>query len=520
MKYLHQHGKHTWHLDHRLVPEVRAMFTAMSSRMPVGGLVARYTEVVEAVWARAVLHEEGRQYHFGDHAWRPLPAHLWRGEKESHEHHNSRVSPHIPEMAEDRLCEYPLHPRVQAFFDKFVAAYGHSSVLELTGSPATYVGGLSWWGAYLLFDSPLVTGQENSTRAVTRRGWPMAMECYSADGDPHPLLKELNDIGMRVFEAEVAAWKTELRKPCSTCRGSCQVVGGQCPDCNLTGRKYPWMKDPQAFRPALDRARWALPGTISTGAGFTSHVRERARVIRNALAFAQGSDQATKLFEEIKDCYRAATPGIGSLGLREAVYTADKLVVPEHLAGVHANFSRFWAPPFEPEVFLDLRGMITGPERAAPRTYADASWNHARVDTFIQCSLAVSRDWHRHRTFYPWKLNLVRRKEAGFLLDSHYKPISDLGLKMAEVYFQKATAAYDHFVSVGDHYRAMLCLPFGTAVQMFASPGLRDFLYTMELRAFSHGANFEYEEQAKLMLTQLVEQLGPLADHLKISPPE
>ncbi len=112
-------------------------------------------------------------------------------------------------------------------------------------------------------------------------------------------------------------------------------------------------------------------------------------------------------------------------------------------------------------------------------------------------------------------------KRGGFLHYSHYDPISDLGKEQIVGYFELARTAFDYFVSEGDHFRAMLCLPFGASVRMSASAGLRDFLYTAHLRAHSHGANFEYEEQAKLMLASVVDQLGPdLCETLKVVDPK
>ena len=51
MKYLYKTGTSTWHLDHRLTPEVRAMLVSMTSRTPLGGMQQRYAELVEAVAA-------------------------------------------------------------------------------------------------------------------------------------------------------------------------------------------------------------------------------------------------------------------------------------------------------------------------------------------------------------------------------------------------------------------------------------------------------------------------------------
>lgn len=141
MKYLHNVNDTCFVLDHRLNPMVSAMFAAMSSRLPAGGIEQRYREVVEAIA-------------------KTLP--------------NGKTS--VTDQAEDVLTELELHPIVQEFFDKFVGQYGHASILECVGQPAVYVEGVSPWTAYLSFDNPLVAGQEFSTRAVRRRDWPLCRE--------------------------------------------------------------------------------------------------------------------------------------------------------------------------------------------------------------------------------------------------------------------------------------------------------------------------------------------------------
>ena len=571
------------------------MFAAMSSRAPVGGVPAPYEQVITAgAKSRWEGPDDGKVGSGHDTTWEEFRGQLvvTNGDEDHvlQEIHLLKVWECL-HIAEEALTQYPLHPRVQEFFDKFVGAYGHSSVLELTGSPTVYVGGLSYWGAYLLFDNPLVCGQEFSTRAVAHKEWPMAMEtCLSpedayhmlfdtevswedfvsgnkapttlhmeewTDPDkrsvwmeklsttPHPELEAINNLGMEIFLAEVGAWKKELRLPCPDCEGhGYHVTPGEdpvsveqleqaeasglrginwCSGCERTGRKYPWIKDPQAFRPALDRARWALPGTISTGCGFGSHIRERARAMRDGAAFAQGSDTATQLFSLIRGCYREAAPGIGALGLREAVYKSTEQTLPKHLGDITKSFvNPFPVRVKGVKVEADLRGRTGGPEREKVKTYADAYWNKARVDFTIQCSLAVARDWHRHRSCYPWSMKIVSR-QGHLMLAPYYKPMSPIGRARYREYFALCRRTFDKFVQAGDSYRAMLSLPFGTTVHMSASAGLRDFLYTMELRAYAHGANFEYEEQASLALAQLQGQLeielGQIDRILKVSAP-
>jgi hypothetical protein len=132
MKYLHEDAPGIYHLDHMLAPEVSAMFAAMSSRMPKGGIKARYKQIVEAV--AEDIYEQRRAEYPTDYL---LP---WEQMVEDHRTSSLNGDPSPPkghvwlrwhDEAEDRLCEYPIHPRVQEFFDQFVLNYGHSSILEL-----------------------------------------------------------------------------------------------------------------------------------------------------------------------------------------------------------------------------------------------------------------------------------------------------------------------------------------------------------------------------------------------------
>lgn len=456
MKHLHEPSPGTIVLDHRLTPEVRAMLAAMVSRSPVGGMRQRYAEVVEAA---------------GD---------------------------------EDALTTYPLPPKVQAFFDQFVGQYGHSSVMELTGSPTVGVEGISWFTAWLLFDSPLVAGQEFSTRAVRRTDWPMARESivsavrgggvimrdrellvapYEEVSFPVPHLKYLHREWLEVYEAEVAWWQEHLSDP--------------------ENRAALGIGDKEPFRPALDRARWALPGTFATGAAFASNVRERARTIRDAQHVNRAPAGPTPVWSDIEVAYRAASPGIAQYGLREAVVDGDR-DLPGHLASILRPVRGADHPS---GVDVNLRvlewkgdGVVHPYPRTRERSYADPWFNRqVRAHVRIECSLAVARDWHRHRTLYPWHLGVVCLG-GGITLDRRYEPRSEVGIARTPDLLRRSYALYAQFLAGGDVERAALALPMGTRVVVSGVGGLRDVLYTLELRAHAHGANFEYKQQAEAAL--------------------
>lgn len=560
MKYLHKIGYHVSYLDHKLVPEVRAMFAAMMSRVPKGGIEARYKQVVESI-----VTEEWEASH--QQLMLDAKVSSWQEAKDSqyiipgsgNEPLNAyaRVTADW-EGAEDKLTVYPLHSRVQEFFDKFVGNYGHSSILELTGSPTIVIEHISWWFAYLTFDNPLVKGQEMSTRAVWRKDWPMAIDC-----DATPEMQKLHALGLEIARHEVDAWKAERLEKCNHCDG---VNAHECNDCRGTGQKHPDFDPQGAFRFAFDRARWALPGTIETGVSHCADIRTMARVIKvmEDLATSSNHDNALTILREVKEAYRLAMPGLANLGLREAIYSQDqdtRSQIPGHInfpvdslpnavVGVDANtgasvylhrknkytLTRKAFTSYVPnadtfaedsrDVHLiahqtssELQTRKANPHsRVSKTSYLDPFYNqYAQVDIDIRCSLAASRDWHRHRTFYPWKIRVVRKPECSLEIDHHYAPISEFGKKHYAEYLNLCTELFDKYMSQGNQWQAMLCLPLGTRVLMHGQGGLRNAVYMLELRYGAAGANYEYREQAGEALQKLETALGlDFSERLKI----
>ena len=60
LAFLNRVGHHVCWLDHRVLPEVRAMLAAMMSRVPLGGVETRYREVVAKIADLGIskLHDE------------------------------------------------------------------------------------------------------------------------------------------------------------------------------------------------------------------------------------------------------------------------------------------------------------------------------------------------------------------------------------------------------------------------------------------------------------------------------
>lgn len=597
-RYLHQHSPHTFWLDHRIVPEARAMLAAMMSRAPSGGVRQRYRELLLAI--AEDLYDNDHDRHESDPPWGAVV----KGEAcpTGIEYADVYVRSYLSD-AEESLTTYPLPKRVQnpdfdkstydrktkcdangekpGFFDEFVLLYGHSSVMELTGLPCVLVEGLTRWGAWMTFDNRLVRGQETSTRAVWRADWKMGCEVTD------PMLAKIHHLGLEIAAAEIAAWKEDFRKPCPLCceddgtelsytrrefpgrfpedgetlyahrhqqEGEAlpmpivpwKCVGNQkkrsesdptyggvryymshegrtsnfltmpgnqsrvwfsADECSCMGtrRKHPTF-DPQAgaFRPAFDRARWALPGTISTGVSHCGDMRTMGRVLAQMreLATRSKNEGAMALVDEIEGCYAAAMPGLASMWLREPV-VGEVRPLDSHLPSVKDN--RVYNLGYTDSVKIHRGDVNLGHDNMRPRvgrSYADERLNHAaHVQVTFVGSMAAMTDWHRQRTLMPWSLRVLGERLSGeIVIAEGYEPISDFGKANVEKYLRMVNSAYDTFIAEGNIWAAMNALPLGTRMHMRGGGGLKDALYCFELRAFAHGANFEYQGQAATVL--------------------
>lgn len=310
------------------------------------------------------------------------------------------------------------------------------------------------------------------------------VQTVGADAD----LAALHRDWFEVFESEVAWWKDHLTDPAN--------------------RAALGIRDKEPFRPALDRARWALPGTIATGCAHTTGLRERARVIRIGEALA--TDPVTQqVWRDLTLAYQEALPGMRGMGLREAVYggTTPLDPIPGHLRGM---FTDSQDGP-DAEVRVHNTGGLPGVlpyAREGSRTYMDPAANSSvRVNLDLRCSLAVARDWHRHRTLYPWHLRLVRDGNGQVQIDHHYAPMSTLAKQHTPDLLRRSTEIFQRFLGGGDMMRAGLALPLGTRVHLQAQGGLRDVVYMLDLRHGAVGANFEYKDQAGVALHALSQQV-------------
>jgi len=610
-RYLHRVGDHVSWLDHRIVPDLGSTLGAMMSRSPKGGIIARYKQIVVTV---AKEHYESQLRPFKQ--WtldqrREKGILTWKETVANATDFHSRLAiDRALDRAENSLKTYPLpkcihnptfNPKTYdrktkldengekpGFQDLNVALYGHGSIKELIGRPLIFIEHISWWFAFLTFDNPLVRGQEMSTRAIWRKNWKMAGDSFGMDtaGGIHARIAQMHHLGLRIAAAEVAAWKAERLAPCEICNGSgwrdqnTFLSRGsanpdpdeQCEPCEGTGRKHPSFDPQSSFRFAFDHARWALPGTIETGVAHAADVRTMARVVQvmEDLAIASGHGPALQILEEVKEAYRQAIPGLGSMWKREAIH--DDSYGPGNMRTAAFDWSvntpsnaerqaeetrvrneararlpgNIHFPPWTPdskstihphttyvrdshndvEVTVHHLGTPQDLERAnvfertSRRQYADPYFNHhAVVDETIYSCIAIARDWHRHRPMMPWQIRIVR-EEGSFKIDPHYEVMSDFGRDNVDRYMEMCVELHDHFMAEGNQWMAMLCLALGTRVQLKGSAGLQHVLYKNELRGYVAGANWIYKEQARKMLQKITESIvaegygQPLALHI------
>lgn len=203
------------------------------------------------------------------------------------------------------------------------------------------------------------------------------------------------------------------------------------------------------------------------------------------------------------------------MGLREAVYGAESKI-PGHLISMLDK--TLDGPDVEVDCFFTKGLSKVHPyRRTKEKSYMDPAVNaRCRVNLTIRCSLAVARDWHRHRTVYPWHLQVVRAPQSTgpgpIQIDSHYAPMSDFGIAKVPSLLRRSTEVYDKFMALGNMMQAALALPFGTRVCLSGQAGLRDAVYLLELRHKAEGANFEYKDQAGQALQLLSKALGSKHD--------
>lgn len=367
--------------------------------------------------------------------------------------------------------------RIARFLLDNVAGYGHASIASMAKSIFIYLEGFGWPSAWLLEDFPLFDGQEVSTRAVKAtqipgRNGPGTVCRYAPDG-----LDELH-----------AQWLAEYATAAANA---------------TTGN---WK---------FDDSRVFLPGTIPTGVVITQDVRAIARHFDKIRAlggtFEQLADQGYAGLETLAPI---TTQSVGHRPRRpESSWRVGRVdhevfdLTPNRAVRVRLHD----ADP-GPDAWEAMLREI--PARPGPSTYLDARWAHApRFHIEIYCSVAVARDFHRHRPMMPWTLDVVYGEDGKIAAAPWYGVRERVGSHL----WDATNTAFERLVGWGQDpetairrgLEALHALPFGTLVRLQAVASLPALLYMLELRANAPGANAEYRSQARSGLEQLCDLLPP-----------
>lgn len=468
--YLHRVNEFTHVIDHRIRPEIRAMLLAMASRMPVGGIRQRYAEIVDAA-ARDSYNQTMRG-----------------GGRE--ELGSGDVTPQAAIKRAEEAMTHSIPAKVQGFFDTFVGAYGHASIKGCTGSPSVFVEGVSRWTAWLSFDDPCVNGQEFSTRAKRRKDWPMAYEAANAPDPWAEKLREIHDLGLASYNAEVD-WRKDFFS-------------------DAKNRKEYGVADNEHFRPAFDRARWAIPGTIATGFGHAGDVRTMGRVIAQARAQAADNPAALEVWSSIGEAYDHALPAMSALGRKP--WAAAMESAPEELV-----LSRACLQGYENSAWLTSAADRNFAGDTFPRTsrYLSRRYNQVPVELSIVGSKASMTDWHRHRTMLPMSIIVRSPVRISGALDLDGRPMYEAKSEFARANVSDYLRLCSEVFDGADTFTRMLALPLGAEVVGLAVQRLRDFAYSMELRSGltgTLGVNHEYARQAIEIMADFKRHSAPRSD--------
>jgi len=365
--------------------------------------------------------------------------------------------------------------RIRSFLESNLAGYSHASIGSMAKSVFLFLSGFGWPSAWLLEDSPLFDGQEVSTRAV--RG----ELTLGADGPgtvcryASPGMEDLHAKWLEVYKTVADA-----------------ATGG--------GWKY-------------DDARLLLPGTVGSGVVWTNDVRTIARLLDHIQglggvwadlaqqgyvgleALAPVTTQAMARRQRSALQQWAPTPRL----LSDATYTA---MAEDAGAGTHLTL----ADGERPGIWEELLEETT--PREGPSRHLDPMWKRApRLDFRLVTTVAVARDWHRHRPVMPWTLSPCVDTEGNLRFAPWSAALTDpatseLRAQTSSMYRRLLEEAG---ADRGLQWQALHSLPFGALVEIRCVGTLPDILYALELRYTVQGANPEYKRQAEVGLEQLAQ---------------
>ena len=354
---------------------------------------------------------------------------------------------------------------INTFLTQNLANYGHASIGEMS-VPTVYHKGFSWLSAYFLEDNPLFIGQEMSTRVIDPTKSGISIDSKDVNGAEE---------SFRVFADIFNKLKTNI---------------------STTQHR-------RAYK--FDDIRWALPSNVQTGVVMTMNSRV---AVRHLNQLENAVDDSLSFMKTVINKYRQGIKECSPF-VFEALDKTSQIKQPVQHRWKQLNYilQNFSTDNLSADTLLQHSIHIRGPPlydctwfneiepRKASKQYLDPEFKRLGVFSVeIFCSIAAARDWHRHRAAMPWTLELV--------LDNNHQPKIAPWFDQGEFKSVVKKTIEKHFITNG-RWDSLLVLPFGTLVKLTCYVDLPSLLYMLELRAFSEGANFEYQAQARAGLEQL-----------------
>lgn len=382
-------------------------------------------------------------------------------------------------------------PQVAAFLNRNLAGYSHASIAEMA---PVWVSGdrIGWPSAWMLLDFTRYIGQECSSRVIDQNDVENCRDIcrYAPSG--------LEDLHGRWLDFYDSLGATQNEK------GSKSYV--------------------------FDDKRFALPGTMMTGLGYYNcdsrdvvrHLQVMQRVggwvgtlagefLDGCAAYAPN---ATKSLTCNKDgSPRKPRPNNKGQWKEISLLRSEKL--PSSMTGRRSGES----PSDVSRVFMlkeaasfDRRDFSLGKllkrptHRLGPREYLDELYHHCgQVGVTHYVSVGTARDEHRHRMCMPWTIDVVCDDRGPMLCPWTPFDVPDDLWKMTQDKFMSLWR--DAGDDIALKWQALHALPFCALLKMSAVTTLPYLLYKAELRAGAPNGHWEYREQNKSLIRQMVKYL-------------
>lgn len=317
--------------------------------------------------------------------------------------------------------------------------YGHASIGDLA-YVGIYLKNITWLESITLLSTPLMNGQELSTRAVFNMKQ-MSLSCSNE------YLESFN------FFKNIMIKKRDL--------------------IDLQDRKYYF----------LDEIRFLRPGSASTNAVFISNARticsklDKLDNINFFKSLIQSCDNVMQ--EMIPNTWKCLRYKKRNPSLTDQFIFTTKLQ-PNNISII---------PPHNLDI-NQLKNFMDANPRLNNHSMLDETISQFGLFKLrIQCSIAGARDFLRHRTANTWSKKLIINNQNQSIIYPYTDDIQEMQ------YVQSFINQYYFFD--GDEIQKILFLPLASMIEIEGSFTLDKLIYLLELRAYSAGVHKEYEHISK-----------------------